>query len=138
MQLFEVERSPHLDALEKAHRSNLIDAKRKLALFSADIDKQTQKLAPNSNRWDYLVWFKTAKKLENEVMALEVHSAYDSQVSTVIKKKEWAEIFLREETDIKVNRWVWAASGKISILKTSRFARNLAKNGIEFPVKIVK
>ncbi len=75
----------------------------------------------------------TANKL-----ALEVHTANDSEVKVVIRKKEWTNEFLRSNTTVSEDLWVWAASDRVKISKTGKYARQLAKAGIEFPVRVVR
>jgi hypothetical protein len=136
--LIDIEWSDNLDALKSSHRTSLDVPLKRQARKSADIDEQFRKHGPNANRWDYLLEIAVNARATASMLALEVHTADHSEVKVLIRKKEWTKEFLRSNTTVGVDRWVWAASGKVNIPKTGKYPRQLAKAGIEFPVRVVR
>ncbi|TAK40761.1 MAG: hypothetical protein EPO28_09625 [Saprospiraceae bacterium] len=99
---------------------------------SLDIDGclAAQKMYPNDNRWDY------ALEYEAEVYFIEVHSAYTSQVSTVLKKLQWLKDWLKEHAPeiiklrAKKQPYYWIQSGKFGILPHASQYREAAQASI--------
>lgn len=94
-------------------------------LFKQNIDL-------NSNRWDYIIGY------NNMAYFIEVHPASTTEVPIILKKLEWLKIWLMNNAsslnEIKGHpAFHWAATGKISVLTNSRYAKQLAKAGIQMP-----
>lgn len=99
-------------------------------LGSADIDGAYLKVAPQANRWDYVIGYNRSGKVV--AYFVEVHSAITSQVSRIEKKLKWlVEEFLRRESNVKLaalpKEFHWVASKNVKIPKHTEQYRRLAK-----------
>lgn len=105
---------------------------------SMDIDNACKNREPNSPRWDYLVviW---KNNLENLAL-IEIHGAAKSEnVKEVIQKKEWLIKWLKNAgVDYFKKSFTWVATGSISIIPSSRYAKELSRRGIDGPRKVTK
>lgn len=106
---------------------------------SIDIDSCLATSSPNESRWDYMVGY------DRKVYFIEVHPAYTSEVDTVINKLVWLKDWLNQDgLPIKLGfesqnmAYYWIASGKITILKNSVYARRLAQSGLDIPKSYLK
>jgi len=85
---------------------------------SVDIDFCTTAKYPQLNRWDYVFSYKS------EVFFVEVHSAYTSEVKSVLKKLQWLKDWLHSEAP-KINKlkakqsFFWVQSKNFQIPKNS-------------------
>ena len=85
---------------------------------------------PRGNRWDY------ALEYEAEVYFIEVHSAYTSEVSTVLKKLQWLKDWLQKQAPeiiklrAKKQPYYWIQSGKFGILPHASQYRKAAQASI--------
>lgn len=116
---------------------------------SIDLDSAlaTDPAFAQSNRWDYGFGFGSNNQSEIAVW-VEVHSAYTSEVSCVIKKKNWLRDYLISNCPdlwriTNVNGRVtaqfhWVASNGVKISKNSPQARALATAGIPWPQNVLK
>jgi len=99
---------------------------------SVDIDTCVKNSYPNDVRWDYVFGYK------NRVYFVEVHPANTGEVKTLIKKLNWLKEW-RKRSAPKLealkgrSAYHWIASGKIAIVKKSRYNRMLAQAGISGP-----
>lgn len=105
---------------------------------SVDIDKETEKIYPNQNRWDYMFSY------DNEVFFIEVHSAFTSEVSVVLKKLDWLKKWLNTNTIIlkrlkpKIHKqFYWIQSNNFAILPNSPQYRAALSNGL-LPISKLK
>lgn len=87
---------------------------------SLDIDGETVRLYPDANRWDYAICY------DGEVFYMEVHSAYTSEVSRVLKKLDWLKWWLNAKaprihklTTKTHQPYYWVQSEKFAIIKHS-------------------
>lgn len=96
---------------------------------SLDLDAAFEKQIPVENRWDYLIGTTLPTR---RLVAVEVHSAYSSQVRGVIAKKRAAQAQLRGHLNeqARIDDWVWIASGPTRITKTMPQWRLLTSEGI--------
>lgn len=106
---------------------------------SIDIDSCLAVSNPNDSRWDYMVGY------DQNVYFIEIHPAYTSEVDTVINKLVWLKGWLNQDgLPIKLSfepqntAYHWIASGKITILKNSVYARRLAQSGLDIPKSYLK
>jgi hypothetical protein len=117
-------------ALGKRDLSLIAEPDRARVGDSLDLDEATRSQYPADPRWDYLL----SVPDQAQIVALEPHSARQSEVSSVIAKKKWAMKILRDHLDARhgVSRWLWATAGKVSFSRMDREIRRLNQNGIEF------
>lgn len=105
---------------------------------SVNLDDCVKSKYPNAARWDYIVSY------NDQNYFIEVHPASTGEVKEIIKKLTWLKRWLKKKgsklyqkrSDNKPFRWV--SSGKISISKTSKYARQLNQNGIGLPKKMTQ
>ena len=128
---------PGLKALSS--NSSLIEvADTRLIDGSLDIDKKVQALYPNDNRWDYAISY------NSKVCFVEVHPAETSQVTIMINKYNWLKSWLSNcAPDIYSLKkyepsYVWVASGRNGLLRTSKEYRKLSVSGIHGPISKLK
>lgn len=120
-----------LQALKAADRSLIRPGNPRHCLGSADIDSSLAAKQPQASRWDYVIAH------EQTLHFVEVHPAYTSEVSQVIKKKEWLLAWIKnaEVGNLDVpRRFHWLASGKVAITRNSKQARAAAQMGL-MPVR---
>lgn len=99
---------------------------------SVDIDKETEPLYPNDNRWDYAMGY------DGEVFYLEFHSAITSEVSRVFKKLEWLKTWLRTKAP-EINKltaksrrpYCWIQSSNFQIPPTTSQYRLIISKGFK-------
>jgi hypothetical protein len=115
-------KAPHRDGLDLAVRASFGD--------SLDLDEALRPGHDQENRWDYLLGHAPS----GQVIAVEPHSAKQDEISTVIRKRQAAEVQLREHLadGARVSRWLWVASGKVHFAATEKAMLRLDQAGIEF------
>lgn len=120
----------NLGALIKRDLHLIEERERVRVADSLDLDSATTAECPNANRWDYLLSVPDAGR----VVGLEPHSAGDSDIKVVIRKKQWAEVYLRGHLrqEHRVSRWYWVSHGRVTFSRMERARRELDGNGIEF------
>jgi hypothetical protein len=97
---------------------------------SVEIDKCVKSKYPNTNRWDYCFSYK------GEAHFVEVHSAYTSEINTVLRKLKWLKEWLISEAP-EINKlrakepFYWLQSGKNGVLTGSSQYRRLVIAGIK-------
>ena len=98
---------------------------------SVDIDGCTRHLYPEESRWDY------AFDYNGEVFYVEVHPAYEGDISEMEKKLTWLKTWLSTKApEIKkrtaaLNPYCWIRSGRMGIPSTSSLNRRLVKLGLK-------
>jgi len=120
-----------LQALKAADRSLLEPNNPRKCYGSADIDTCLAKQQPQSPRWDYVVAY------DETLHFIEVHPAHSSEVTAVIKKKEWLRSWLEhaELGELEASKsFHWVSSGKIAITRNSKQMRAAVQNGLK-PVR---
>ena len=103
---------------------------------SLDFDAATVVESPQENRWDYLL---SVPSLDS-IVGLEPHSARDSEISVVIRKRRNALQILRSHLreGRSVSKWLWITRGKVGFSHTETARRRLDQSGIEFVGKTVR
>ena len=116
---------------------------------SIDIDSALQgdPAFAQLNRWDYGFGYQSAANQPEIAVWVEVHSAHTSEVSVVIRKKNWLKNYLIAEcADLwkmtslnqrSLGQFYWIASKGVQISKNSPQARLLASSGISWPQSIL-
>lgn len=124
-----------LEALEKEHRHYIETPLREEFGDSIDIDKAFLSGNEQENRWDYLLGHMPSGK----VIALEPHSAKQSEIATIIAKRKAArdQLQLHLESHARIAAWLWVASGNVHFADTEKVRRQLDQNGIRFVGKRV-
>ncbi len=120
-----------LQALKAADRALVKPGNSRLCHGSADIDSSLAAQQPQASRWDYVIAH------DQTLNFVEVHPAHTSEVSQVIKKKEWLMAWLKTAETGKLDaprRFHWVASGKVAITRNSKQARAAAQKGL-MPVR---
>jgi hypothetical protein len=119
-----------LGAVIDLHRHHFDEDIRSSFGDSLDIDAAFKKSHEQANRWDYLV----GHTQSNQVIAVEPHSAENSEITTVIKKHIAAQLQLRDHlrNGVFVAKWLWVASGKVQFNPMEKATFQLAQNGIQF------
>ena len=117
-------------ALPRAHAALIAQGQRRRVGDSLDLDSATRAELPEENRWDYLLSIPDSSC----IVAMEPHSARDSEVYTVIAKKRAAAEYLRDHLPARhrVARWFWVASGAVGFSRMDKATRLLDQNGIAF------
>lgn len=95
---------------------------------SVDFDEATRRAGSSDSRWDYFLGLGSGS-----IIGVEVHPASDKEVKAIIAKKAASSPLIAQELapGAKVSKWVWIATGRNSVSKNSRFARELAAKRIE-------
>lgn len=122
-----------LQALKRADRRHVEAKERGRLDGSIDLDEHLTLLHPQAPVWDYCV--AVGRGSRGQLLHwIEVHPAGgDGKITEVIGKKGWLDSWLLGdgrrlgEYD---RRFVWVATGRVTVLKRSRGARRLAKAGI--------
>jgi len=123
-------------AIEPKHVILIVAAERSRIGDSIDLDRATRREYPQSHRWDYLLSVPSVP----QIIALEPHSARDSEVKVVIAKKRRAVEYLRDHLPSKyrVARWFWVSRGPVNFSKMDPARRQLDQNGITFVGHMLK
>lgn len=121
---------PGVGALKKRDAQLIAEPERPRVGDSLDLDEATRSEYPEDPRWDYLLSIPG----RSQIVAMEPHSARQSEVSSVIAKKKWAIAVLRNHLGPRhaVARWLWVSSGPVGFSRMDRERRRLDQHGIEF------
>jgi NADPH-dependent ferric siderophore reductase len=97
---------------------------------SLDLDAAMLAEFPQQNRWDYVL----SVPQKAELVAIEPHSAKDSEINVLVRKKRQAGEYLRAHLppSKRPARWVWVSHGRVCFSRMERARRQLAQNGISF------
>jgi len=103
---------------------------------SLDLDAATRDEFPEANRWDYILSVPALRK----IVAIEPHSAKDSEISVVVAKKKHAVAYLRGhlQDGCGVEKWFWVSPGTVGFSRMDRARRRLDQNGIEFVGRLLR
>lgn len=105
---------------------------------SLNIDSCLREVESDAPRWDYIIGY------NSKVYCIEVHPASGGEVKSVINKVNWIKNWLNTiGISIKIyNRkhptYHWIASGKVTILRNSTYARKLSEASVEFPKELMR
>jgi len=119
-----------LGAVQNSHKDYFDMPIRQAFIDSMELDEAVKKGNEQDNRWDYLLGYSAT----DEIIAIEPHSAKQDEVSTVIKKRKSAKEHLKDHLreGVKINKWLWVASGKVHFANTEKVIVQLNQNGIKF------
>ena len=119
-----------LQALDREHRGMIDAAIRTQFVDSLDLDEAVRRGNDQANRWDYLLGHEPS----GEIFGLEPHSAKNSEISTVIRKRRAALDQLRGHLreGVKITRWFWVASGHVDFMPFEKATLRLDSEGITF------
>lgn len=119
-----------LDAFLAQDKSLIEKSERPRVVDSLDLDAATRAAFPDANRWDYILSISRSV----EVIGIEPHTAKDSEISTVRRKKENAQTFLvgHLHSRYRVLRWYWVSHGRTQFSVMEKAQRQLAKSGIKY------
>jgi hypothetical protein len=119
-----------MGAFTKGDRSLIVIGERKRIGDSLDLDEALRLSFPNTNRWDYVFSVPDATKL----IALEPHTAKDSEIGVLIDKKRHAAAQLRLHLQPQhgISEWWWVSHGKTAFSRTEQARRRLAQEGIKY------
>lgn len=97
---------------------------------SLDLDTASRAEFPQSNRWDYLLSVPGIR----QIIALEPHTARDSEVAVIIAKRSFAISYLQAHLQprYRITAWYWVSSGPVNFSSMERLKRRLDQNGITF------
>ena len=102
---------------------------------SLDIDEALRPHLPQDHRYDYGIGLPARGRRKDErVVWVEVHSAYTSEVSRVLKKQDALARWLRThapDLNRMTTRYVWVPSGRVRIPKRTPQYRQLAKSRVD-------
>lgn len=101
---------------------------------SIDIDAALLPTQPNAHRYDYGVGLLPKKGAHDDrAVWIEVHSAYTSEVSVMLKKQAalaaWLNSNAPDLTRMTI-AWLWIPSGKVAIPKATPQYRRLASSRV--------
>jgi hypothetical protein len=145
--------TPHLEAayrrglgaLRRRDREKLGVARGAKVSGSIDLDSSLEETHPQSNRWDYGIAILPAKQRQ-QIIWIEVHPASSNHVSEVLRKLSWLRGWLRSDAPLLNEmteaerssprsvrgRFVWVASGGVSLAPSTPQRRAVAAQGLEF------
>lgn len=120
---------PGKQALTARDSERVREVRSQKVIDSLDLDGALKESLPQENRWDYLIGTNLTGR---EVLAVEVHPAYSSEVRSVIAKKQAAKTQLQGhlQSGAKVQAWLWVSSGPTRLAKTTPEFRLLQRAGI--------
>jgi hypothetical protein len=121
---------PGAGALIKRDLQLIDERERKKIGESLDLDGASRAEHPSKNRWDYLLSLPAAGR----VVALEPHTARDSEVGVVIAKRAFALQYLRSHMPprYRIAEWYWVCHGSVNFSNMDRARRQLDQQGITF------
>lgn len=131
---------PGLQALTEAEKSKIDLKDTRRATGSVNLDGALKATYPNEARWDYGIGYEHRTKGES-VVWVEFHPANSHHVDTVLDKLRWLKTWLAGKAPLLYTlpgRYCWMATGRTAITPTSRFAKQIAKEGLEGPFKTLR
>lgn len=136
-----------LRALKDEHRKKVHIADPRRLSGSIDIDTvlARDRVHGREPRWDYGIGFRLSEGTKDYAVWVEVHDADASAVSDMLKKLGWLKDWLRTSSanlealtratsdETGVAAYTWLATGRVNLTRTSRWAKQIAKEGLSFP-----
>lgn len=121
---------PGMGAMKPKDRTLIAAGERPKIGDSLDLDAATVAAAPEAHRWDYILSVPKANKL----IGLEPHSATNSEIKVVVRKKQNAIELLRQhlKPGHAVLEWHWVTHGSVGFSPMERATRALSQAGIQF------
>ncbi len=137
-----------IQALAGSHRKQVTCKNPRRLTGSIDLDSALKRVPghASANRWDYGIGYRPGNGPER-VIWVEIHSATEKEVSTVLKKLQWLRDWLNGEAEQLHRmteradpdmRFVWIASSRVSIPGNSRRIRELNQKGIPSVKKMLQ
>jgi hypothetical protein len=128
-----------IQALAKIDRKRVRCKDTRRLTGSVNLEKSLRGQYPGEPIWDYGIGWRVLRKSECAIW-IEVHSADSNHVVDVINKVRWLKNWLLGKAPTlnaltHEKGYVWIASGRVSLSRTSCQARQLAKEGISFPIE---
>ena len=126
---------PGLQALgNNSSRVQCADTRRLTGSVALDDVLKTK--YPNSLRWDYGIGLKKSKC--EAAVWIEVHPASTSEVTTVLKKRQWLKKWLKNQAPAlnkltATQSYYWVATNGVHIRQGSPQARQLQLAGLALP-----
>ncbi len=119
-----------LGALKRADRECFEREIRNAFADSLDLNEAMRPGRDRDHRWDCLLGHHASET----VIAVEPHSAAQGEVSVIISKCTRAKEQLRDHLrdGVKIAKWLWVASGKVTFSGIEKAARQLDQHGVEF------
>lgn len=127
-----------LRALTEADRNRLECVQTRRLTGSVNLENSLRNQHPDDPIWDYGVGWRMSTRDDCAVW-IEVHPASSGHVGAVIKKVKWLKDWLQTSAPALsgmtrgTDGYVWIASGRVLLQRSSRQARQLAAAGVSFP-----
>jgi len=123
-----------LQALKRFDRAKITCANSRNCTGSVDLESALSASWPNQPIWDYGIGYRT-KNASEIVYWVEVHPASSKNVQEVLNKLTWLKNWLESAPALNRlhKRFVWVASGKVSLPPHSPQRKRIAQAGIVFP-----
>lgn len=124
-----------LNGIEKQDKKNYIKLKsgkiKRNILGSINLDHCYEKISPNENRWDYIIFLNIADYVPCQ--CIEIHCARSDAVSLIEKKLKWLkDLIISLNGNIKKDYcFIWVATDRIHIPKGTHYYRKLQTLGIK-------
>lgn len=119
-----------LQAIKEADKDAVVLKDNRKVDGSLNIDKETKLLYPHDSRWDYAIGY------YGKVNFVEVHPANTSNISEMVKKKEWLKNWLKSKAPLLDGlpagnpKFLWAATESgVHISNQASHKRKLAQLG---------
>jgi hypothetical protein len=129
---------PGIRALAEADRKRIECAQPQRLRGSVNLETSLRDQHPDDPIWDYGIGWSISTRVDCAVW-IEVHPASSGHVGAVIKKVKWLKDWLQTSAPALsgltrgIDGYVWIASGRVLLQRTSRQARQLAAAGVSFP-----
>ena len=124
---------PGLQAIKNAHRKLIATKSRKVWRESVDLDAALAARYPNAERWDYGVGIHRDRA--EHAIWVEFHPADSQHINEVLKKLAWLKSWLKSSgrpLQAMTRRYVWVATGGVTVTRDSKRMRKLAEEGLYF------
>lgn len=124
---------PGLQALLEIDRNRIQCVETRRIAGSVNLDIALSEHRPNEPRWDYGIGL--CDTHADRIAWVEVHPASSQHVKEVLDKQAWLKRWLTDSAPLLKQmpaKFIWIASGKVSLQSNSPQRRRLAKAGIQF------
>jgi len=124
---------PGLQAIKSAHRRQIATKSGKVWRGSVDLDAALAARYPKANRWDYGIGIH--RDHAEHAIWVEFHPASSLHIEEVLKKLTWLKAWLNSSgrpLRAMTRRYVWVATGKVTVTRDSRRMIKLAQEGLHF------
>ena len=101
-----------------------------------NLDARMSAAGHPGKKWDYLISVSDSRR----VVAIEPHTATDSDIKDVIQKRRDALAFLKSHLrpGATVHHWLWVSHGPCDFSRTERAKRQLDQEGIEYVGRLIR